>query len=311
MARIKHRRCCQQSQLASLPMFVDLDGGPIRVHDFGGDGPLLLLVHGLGGSLANWELIGPSLARDNHVVAMDLPGFGLSPPWVDWELSTHARVVQDLIAHYGQPASLVGNSMGGLLAQMVAAEKPESVKSLILISPAAPPVLPDPNINWRNARHLLLYSIPGVGVTVSKALLHTNSSRDLVHESLERITQGASRVPVETIETFVELADTRRQYPWAIEAVPKTGASIRRLFLKRSAWTQIVRGVECPTLVVQGVDDPIVSPTSVDRMCEMRPDWMLIRLEATGHTPQLDSPVQLLSVIRPWLADLERSEIGA
>ncbi len=69
--------------------YVDTGTGPLHWKDYGGHGPLHVLVHGLGGSIANWDFIGPRLARRGRVVALDLPGFGLSPPAADWSLETH------------------------------------------------------------------------------------------------------------------------------------------------------------------------------------------------------------------------------
>ncbi len=54
--------------------------GPVKYVDFGGKGPPMVLVHGLGGSSVNWFAVGGGLARDHHVYAIDLPGFGRSPP---------------------------------------------------------------------------------------------------------------------------------------------------------------------------------------------------------------------------------------
>ena len=53
--------------------------GPVYVADFGGDGPVMLLVHGLGGAHLNWMAVAPQLAAHHRVYALDLPGFGRSP----------------------------------------------------------------------------------------------------------------------------------------------------------------------------------------------------------------------------------------
>src|SRR5204863_477650 len=61
-----------------LSRTLDLDG-PVHVADFGGAGPTMVLVHGLGGSHANWLAVGPALAAHARVLAPDLPGFGRTP----------------------------------------------------------------------------------------------------------------------------------------------------------------------------------------------------------------------------------------
>ena len=110
-----------------MSRYLDLPCGTVNVYDYGGTGPLLLLVHGLGGSVANWDAVAPALTNHGHVLALDLPGFGLSPPGTDWSLETHQTAIVELIEHLGAPALLMGNSMGGLLSEMVAARRPGDV----------------------------------------------------------------------------------------------------------------------------------------------------------------------------------------
>jgi glycerol-3-phosphate dehydrogenase len=289
--------------------YLDLPSGTILWKDYGGSGSLLVMVHGLGGSIANWNVVGPRLARSARVVALDLPGFGLSPPAMDWDLETHRDAVEDFIGHFGGHAILLGNSMGGLICEMVAAHRPDLVKALVLVSPATPPRFPDPQINWPMARRLLLGATPGIGPAVSKRLIATTTPRDLINDSLARITHKRGRVPMSLVEELVELAERRSHFPWAADAIPKTGQSIRRQFLKRSRFVAMIRDIKAPTLVVQGTADRIVSPTSVEWMCALRPDWTLVQMEDTGHTPQIDAPVRFTTVIEAWLDDHIQQEM--
>lgn len=281
--------------------YLELAGGPVHFRDYGGTGQPILLVHGLGGSIPNWDLLGPRLTDRGHVVAIDLPGFGLSPPGQDWSLDTHITAITGTIEHLGEPVALIGNSMGGLLSEMVAAERPDLVDLLILLSPATPPRLPDPNIHWPTARRLLIQATPVVGPAMARWMLSTMTSRELVNDLLKRITHKPGRVPMDMIESFVDLTEKRRHFPWAADAIPKTGQSIRSLFLQRSRYVSMIRRIQAPTLVIQGVDDPIVSPNSVRWLCSIRPDWTLIELEDTGHTPQIDAGIRTVSTIEPWL----------
>ncbi|TMB23462.1 MAG: alpha/beta fold hydrolase [Deltaproteobacteria bacterium] len=101
---------------------IDLDG-PIHYADFGGTGPTLVLVHGLGGSYVNWLAVAPALARSGRVLALALAGFGRTPLG-ERSAGVHAnRVLLDrfLETVAPGPAILVGNSMGGLVAMMEAA----------------------------------------------------------------------------------------------------------------------------------------------------------------------------------------------
>lgn len=296
--------------LRAMSDYLELASGPVHYVDYGGTGRPFLLVHGLGGSVANWDLVGPALVTHGHVIAIDLPGFGLSPPRSDWSLSTHATAIAETAELLGAPVTLIGNSLGGLLSEIVAARQPHLVDALVLISPATPPRLPDPNIDWEMAWRLLLNATPGVGLALSRWLIRTLSPRELVNESLQRITHEVSRVPPEMIEAFVDVARRRSHFPWAVDAIPRTGAAIRSLFLRPSRFVATIRDIKAPTLVVQGVDDPIVSPKSVEWMCSLRLDWTLVQLEDTGHTPQIDAAERTLAVVEPWLASHVRQDIA-
>jgi pimeloyl-ACP methyl ester carboxylesterase len=113
------------------------------------------------------------------------------------------------------------------------------------------------------------------------------------------------------MEEFIAVAKKRQHLPWAGDAVPKTGQSIRRFFSRPSRFVSMVRDIKAPTLVVQGIADPIVSPTSVAWVCSLRPDWKLVQMEDTGHTPQIDAPVRFMGVVAPWLRAHLEQEISA
>lgn len=293
-----------------MPEYLDTNNAPVHFEDFGGSGTPILLVHGLGGSTTNWKITGPRLNPYGHVVAIDLPGFGLSPPGPDWSLDTHAQAITDTIEHLGSPVILIGNSMGGLLSEKVAAERPDLVEALVLISPATPPRLPDPNIDWRTAARLLIHATPGLGPAFVRWLMSKMTPRELVTETLRRVAHRPGNVPMELVESLVELAETRRHFPWAADAIPKTGQSIRSLFTRPSRFVAMIRDIKTPTLVIQGKEDPIVSLNSVEWLCSLRPDWTLVMMEDTGHIPQIDAPIRTLSVLGPWLEARMKREVA-
>ena len=291
--------------------YIQTTAGPLHWRDYGGNGRVLVLVHGLGGSVANWDAVGPRMISLGRVVAVDLPGFGLSPPSHDWGLETHARVLRAFMAEFAPSVTLVGNSMGGLLAEMVASGSPETVDSLVLISPATPPRFPDPRIHWPTARRLALQATPGIGPVISRHFLRSLTPEELVTLSLETITHKPGRVPMSVVEEFVRLARVRMQLPWAEEAVPRTGRSIAAMFRKPSVFVAMIREIQAPTLVIQGIGDHIVSPTAVEWLCSLRPDWEYVQMEDTGHTPQLDASIRLLDLVVPWLESSLKHQITA
>jgi pimeloyl-ACP methyl ester carboxylesterase len=280
--------------------YLETSHGPLYWRDLGGEGRTILLVHGLGGSIANWDAVGPRLTRAGRVIALDLPGFGLSPPWGNWELVTHARAVDSFLDEIG-PSTLVGNSMGGLVSEMAAAARPDLVEALVLICPATPPRLRDPLLHWPTARRLTLQSTRAVGSTYARHYVRRNPPERLVSNALRMTTHHPSRVPLSMVEAFREMVRIRKHFPWAADAVPMTSQSVRRLYWRPSRFVAMVREIVAPTLVVQGEADRIVSPTAVRWMASLRPDWELVSMVETGHTPHLDSPVRLTAIIVDWL----------
>jgi pimeloyl-ACP methyl ester carboxylesterase len=129
--------------------FVEVAGQ--RLHHFevkgSGKGPPILLVHGLGGAAAGFSrVLFPLAKRFERVLAVDLPGHGFSP---EYGLGpTSVRGLYDLLVAYcrqvvGGPAFVVGNSLGGALSVKLAAEHPELVRALGLVSPAGADVGPE------------------------------------------------------------------------------------------------------------------------------------------------------------------------
>src|SRR5215471_13475818 len=113
--------------------------GPVHYLDFGGDGPPLVCVHGLAGSALNWMAVGPALAERYRVLAVDLRGFGATPLGAGARLRDNGLLLDGFLREVaGAPALLAGNSMGGLLSVVQAAESPETVSHLVLVDPALP-----------------------------------------------------------------------------------------------------------------------------------------------------------------------------
>jgi glycerol-3-phosphate dehydrogenase len=83
--------------------------GTLYVHDYGGQGPVILAVHGLGGAHLNWMPPAPGLTRSGRLIAPDLPGFGYTPPRRSFSISSHAQAVVELLESFGPAAVLMGN----------------------------------------------------------------------------------------------------------------------------------------------------------------------------------------------------------
>ena len=127
----------------------------IHGHDVGfhtaGEGPVLLLVHGMAGSSTTWKHVMPHLARRFTVVAPDLLGHGKSAkPRGEYSLGTHANILRDLLNVLGhERATLVGQSLGGGVVMQLAYQFPERCERLVLVGSGG--LGPEVNIILRGA----------------------------------------------------------------------------------------------------------------------------------------------------------------
>ncbi len=129
-----------RSLAAPGDQFLEVDGLELRYRTYGApadDKPNMVLLHGMANSLQSFRRVAPLLADDYYVVAVDIPGFGLSskPADFDYRAPNQARVIGDFIRELGLERTIVGgHSMGGAIAMRVAINEPE-VNGLVVMNP--------------------------------------------------------------------------------------------------------------------------------------------------------------------------------
>ena len=134
---------------AGISRWTDI-GGPVHYLDFGGPagGPLIVCVHGLGGSAVNWVAVAPLLTGRYRLLAPDLAGHGLTrSAGRGTDVAANRVLLHSFIASVSAgPVIFMGNSMGGMISLLEAAAAPGGVAGLILVDPALPlvPARPDP-----------------------------------------------------------------------------------------------------------------------------------------------------------------------
>ena len=289
----------------------DLDG-PIHYVDYGGDGPPLLLIHGLGGSHLNWMLVARPLATHFRVVTIDLPGFGLSPPaGRSVKVADQASLVARFLVHrFDGPAFVVGNSMGGLIGLLATHEAPHSVAGLILVDAALPPaVVRVPNAGV--VRFLAVPLVPGLGSRLVTWARDSLSVEDYVAVTLAFVTADPSRLPGEVHEAAHAMESERRNMPWSIPAFVAAQRSIAATLLARRSFMRKIHAIGAPVLIVHGERDQLVPIEVAHWMADTRPDWELAVLPGVGHVPQLEAPEDFIGIVASWVRRVEaRSRSG-
>lgn len=281
--------------------------GPVYVRTGPPGGEPGLFVHGLGGSSTNWTDLVALLAGRVQAEALDLPGFGRSaPPTGSYRLGTHVRAVVDRIEARGAgPVHLFGNSLGGAVSTLVAAKRPDLVRTLTLVSPALPSLRPRRGSDPR----LPLLLLPGLEALARRQLARV-SPEQRARAVLELCYADPSKVSAERLAEAVD--EVRRRSRLGYDGAAFTG-SLRGLvgsYLARgprAVWRQAAR-TQAPTLIVWGAQDRLVDVSLAPRTARTIPDSRLLVLDGVGHVAQLERPEV---VARAFLGMLEeRSKVG-
>lgn len=282
--------------------WVDLDG-PVHYVDFGGpqDGPLVVCVHGLGGSHVNWLAIAPDLARTCRVFALDLAGFGLTRGGDARTTSVRANrtlVHRFLTEVVGAPAILIGNSMGGLIAALETAADPDAVAGTVLIDAALPIA---GRIDPLVLAVFAAYFTPGAGKAFIRARRNTRTPEQMAMETLRFCCENPDRVPRDVLRAHIELAHRREAYTdMDGEFVVATRSLLWTLARRRRVLAKL-QAIRQPVLMLHGDRDRLVSVGSARRVAELNPHWRYEEVPDVGHVPQLEAPEWTLERIHDWL----------
>lgn len=264
--------------------------GPVRLHVLEqGSGSPLLLLHGGGGGGANWYRLIAPLARDYHVIAPDLPGFGLSDDVVpEPPLGAQAaRILEALLGALGLTRiSVLGTSFGGLAALRLAQHFPGRVRRLMLMSsaglgasmplPVRLAVLP-----WIG-RFALAPSERGTRWLLRRLL--TSSPLERAHEDalVAYLYASAAAHRQQQLASLRAFAGGRGQREWCEAA--ELGA------------------LATPTLLLWGARDRFFPVAHARRSLRGFARAELVVVEGAGHSPNWEAPLEVLDNIRRFLS---------
>jgi pimeloyl-ACP methyl ester carboxylesterase len=266
------------------PRLESVEGTEIR-YVRSGQGPPVVLIHGFASSIYTWKDLIPTLARDHEVVAIDLPGFGGSQIPERLSPALYERVVPALLDRLalGQ-ADLVGHSLGGAVAVVLAARQPERVRRLVLISSAG--------FNMQSKDRPWLLRAVGVGGSLAERLPFR---RPLVRAGLRQVFFDDSHVTPERVEEYL-----------APLARPGALAAVQSLLASRSGWEggripELMKGIRSPTLVLWGRQDVWIPVGDADRFETSIPGSRKVVLDRCGHVPQEEHPHETARLIGEFL----------
>src|SRR5271165_4578076 len=279
---------------ATEPRTVKLHGRPVTYAQ-AGSGPVLLLIHGMGGTFENWQAVLEPLARGHTVIAPDLPGHGASAPGAgDYSLGSLAAGLRDLLLALGhERATLVGHSLGGGIAMQLSYQFPEMTERLVLVSsgglgPEVSPVL-------RAA------ALPGANLFIAATAAPARSIGATLARGLAVIGLRPNTDVAEVARGYASLADPDRRAAFlaTVRAVIGTGGQ------RVHAGDRLYLAEGMPVLIIWGARDPMIPLHHGENAHEAIPGSHLEVFEGVGHLPQLEAPGRFIAVLERFMAETE------
>ena len=255
-----------------------LQVGKLRIrHVDAGSGEPVLMVHGLGGSIESWTNNINELVKSFRVIAVDLPGFGLSDkPKMSYTIRFYREfVVQFLKQLQLGEVSIVGSSLGGHVAAEVAINHPSLVRRLVLTSPAG--ALPR---SFKGSPALWKY------VKVIKA------------KSVRQVKQALFAVNNKPVDnSYAQLVYQKFLMPGAKEAFLSALAGSARAPRLNSRLNKI----KAATLVLWGKEDYMIPVKFAEPFVKMK-NCRIVMLENCGHRPHFERPGLFNRIVSDFLA---------
>jgi pimeloyl-ACP methyl ester carboxylesterase len=277
-------------------------GGPVHYKDYGGDGPLILLVHGIASSSASWMGFADRLTEKHRVLAIDMPGFGRSPlNGRSPDVESQADLVATFIDRVADgPVNVIGSSLGGLIGFLVAARYPDTTSRLIPISPAVPGIRRS-HLGAKNLFGFILPTIPGLGSAIMKWGSSNVGVETHVHYALEHVAYDHESIDPEIKKAIVKSTERWMGQPDFAKSYISTMKSLYPYVFQNRLFDTEIADITAPTHIIGGAEDPVVAHKNLERVLTVRPDWELTLLEKVGHAPHIEEPRWLSEIVLEWL----------
>ena len=255
-----------------------VDGVRLRLRDTGPrDAPVVILLHGFGSSLDTWEPWAENLSARYRVIRFDLPGFGLTgpDPTGDYSDDREIQILVDLMDQLGVVrASLVGNSLGGRIAWNFAAQHPDRLTRMVLVSPDG---FASAGFEYDKTPEtpLMMRALPYV------------TPRGFLRETLAAAYARPEALSDATLTRYHDL-------------MLAPGVRMEQVRLRDPA--PILAHVKIPTLLLWGEKDAMIPIANAENYLRDMPRAKLVRLPNLGHVPFEESPAASLSPVQEFLA---------
>jgi len=271
--------------------------GHRRAFRIAGNGPAILLIHGIGDSSETWAPIIPGLAQHYRVIVPDLLGHGRSDkPRADYSIGGYANGMRDLLSVLGiDRATLVGHSLGGGIAMQFAYQYPERTERIVLVSTGG--------VSRQVTPLLRAASLPGTELLMAAIRLPTvrwqiTAAVKLLQVTGTRLGRDAPEL-LRVLDALPDV-DSRTAFTRTLRAVVDWRGQLGTL-LDRCYLTEGM-----PTMLVWGEKDPILPVMHAGLAHVAMPGSRLELFPDTGHFPFHTEPQRFLKILCDFIESTER-----
>lgn len=263
--------------------FIEIDGMRVHYRDQG-QGPAVVLLHGMFASLHTWQAWTDQLQDEYRVISLDMPGFGLTGPRPskDYRLSTDVAFLDEFLNELDvEMTYLGGNSLGGHVAWRYALEHPDRVRGLILVDSGGA------RTEWSEPP-LVIRALLMPGLRQAAPLI---LPRAIVRSTLRDVYAVDSRITPEMVDRYHDL----------IRRPGNRSAYIDRFDSYEPSRFDKLRSLEIPTLLIWGAHDNWIPVEIGQRFDATLPRSKLVVVEGSGHAPMEEQPQVSLAPVRAFL----------
>ncbi len=281
--------------MASIPrQQVTIHGHEVS-YRMGGDGPAVLLIHGMAGSSRTWKEVADLMVPTHTVIAPDLLGHGESAkPRGDYSLGAFASGLRDLLAVIGvDRATIVGQSLGGGVAMQLSYQHPELVERLVLVGSGGL----GREVSWMlraltlpGAEYLMPVLFPGFVRDRGDAISRGLNKRGIAAPRLAEMWRAYSSLAG---------AENRGAFLQTLRSVVDPGGQTV------SAMDRVYLAASVPTMIVWGDQDPIIPIEHGRAAHDAIPGSRFEVLEGCGHFPHVEATKRFVDLLTDFIATTE------
>ena len=261
-----------------------------------GSGPVIVLIHGLAGSLHTWDAVTTALASNYTVIAPDLAGHGGSDgPAGDYSLGAYASGLRDMLNALGHDrATIVGHSLGGGVAMQFAYQFPQYCERIVLVSSGG--------LGDEVSLALRAAALPAAELVLPLiAHRHLITAGARIGRWVRALGVSPSENLLESLRTYATLSDprARRSFVQTVRAV------IDYRGQRVSATDLLPTIANKPSLIMWGTEDRIIPVAHALNAQRLLPGGQLALFDGAGHFPHLADPARFVQTLTTFIEGTE------